>query len=93
MMYRVHLMPSGAAFEVSAHQTVLQGALEADVPFPNRCQIGACASCLCRLVEGDVRYHLEPMLTEQEKEQGWIFACQAIPCSDLVVSFEESDDY
>ncbi|NGN99315.1 2Fe-2S iron-sulfur cluster binding domain-containing protein [Grimontia sp. S25] len=92
-MYAVHLMPAGTQFSVSGHQTLLQGALDAGVPFPNRCQIGACASCLCRLVEGEVRYHLDPMLTEQEKQQGWIFACQAIPCSDLVVSFEESDDY
>ncbi|MDD1793475.1 2Fe-2S iron-sulfur cluster binding domain-containing protein [Enterovibrio makurazakiensis] len=86
-------MPAGTEFEVPAHQTLLQGALSAGIAFPNRCQIGACATCLCRLIEGDVRYHLEPMLTEQEKEQGWIFACQAIPSSDLVVSFEESDDY
>ncbi len=86
-------MPAGTEFEVSTDQTLLQGALSAGIAFPNRCQIGACATCLCRLIKGDVRYHLEPMLTEQEKEQGWIFACQAIPSSDLVVSFEESDDY
>ncbi|EGR04051.1 phenol hydroxylase P5 protein [Vibrio cholerae HC-78A1] len=41
------------------------------------------------MVEGEVEYELEPLLTEQEKATGWIFACQAYAITDLVLTFEE----
>ncbi|EGS72708.1 phenol hydroxylase P5 protein [Vibrio cholerae BJG-01] len=41
------------------------------------------------MVEGEVEYELEPLLTEQEKATGWIFACQACAITDLVLTFEE----
>lgn len=53
--------------------------------FPHRCQVGVCAMCLCRMVEGEVFYQLEPMLTEDEMEQGWIAPCSAYAKSDLVL--------
>ncbi len=39
-------------------------------------------------LEGQVSYHLEPMLTE-EQQQGWIFACQAFAESNLVLTFAD----
>ncbi|WP_439898620.1 2Fe-2S iron-sulfur cluster-binding protein [Photobacterium damselae] len=38
-----------------------------------------------RMVEGEVFYQLEPMLTEDEIEQGWIAPCSAYAKSDLVL--------
>ncbi|GAL23471.1 ferredoxin [Vibrio maritimus] len=32
-------------------------------------------------------YDLEPLLTEKEKQQGWMFSCLAYPKSDLVITF------
>ena len=74
-----HMLPS---------QTLLDAALEAGIVFPNRCQIGACGACLCRNVQGEVHYALDPMLTEQEQREGWVFACQAMVKSDLVIELE-----
>ncbi|WP_428771979.1 2Fe-2S iron-sulfur cluster-binding protein [Vibrio sp.] len=89
MTHTVTVQPSQLQFDVREGQTVLQAALNNNIGFPHRCQIGACASCLCRLLSGEVEYQLEPMLTENEREQGWIFACQAYAKSDLIITFDE----
>ncbi|OBT12920.1 ferredoxin [Vibrio sp. UCD-FRSSP16_10] len=89
MRYKVEILPSGVIFEVNEQQTILDAALAQQIAFPNRCQVGACGMCLCRLTSGTVTYQLEPMLTEKEQAQGWVFACQAFATTDLVLTFEE----
>lgn len=89
MTHTVILLPSKIQFEVEPGQTILEAALNQQISFPHRCQVGACAACLCRTVEGEVSYQLEPMLTEKEQQLGWVFACQASPESDLVLTFDE----
>lgn len=88
MSYQVVLYPENISFTVEKGQTVLDAALNSDIYFPNRCQVGACAMCMCKKLEGQVSYHLEPMLTE-EQEQGWVFACQAFAESNLVLTFAD----
>lgn len=89
MSYQVALYPENITFDVQKGQTVLDAALNNNIYFPNRCQVGACAMCMCKKLEGQVSYHLEPMLTEKEQQQGWIFACQAFAESNLVLTFVE----
>ncbi|EAR55900.1 Ferredoxin [Photobacterium sp. SKA34] len=55
-MYQVRLLPNNITFTASAQQTVLQAALDAGITFPNRCQVGACAMCMCRKTSGEVSY-------------------------------------
>ncbi|ANU37974.1 2Fe-2S iron-sulfur cluster-binding protein [Vibrio scophthalmi] len=85
----VTLLPSQVTFKVPVGQTILEAALNNNISFPHRCQIGACAMCMCKKVSGEVHYELEPMLTEQEQQQGWIFSCLAYTKSNLVLTFEE----
>lgn len=89
MTYRVKIHPQEIQFVVEGGQTILESALNNNINFPNRCQVGACGMCLCRMLEGEVAYQLEPMLTEKEQKQGWVFACQAYPKTDLTLTFEE----
>lgn len=89
MRFKVTLQPTDAIFFVEEGQTVLEAALNNNISFPNRCQVGACAMCMCKLTTGTVLYQLEPMLTEKEKQHGWIFPCQAYPQSNLELTFEE----
>ncbi|NOI31119.1 2Fe-2S iron-sulfur cluster-binding protein [Vibrio coralliilyticus] len=89
MSHLVTLQPQNIQFDVQVGETVLEAALNHNISFPNRCQVGACAACLCRKIEGRVTYQLEPMLTEKEQQQGWVFACQAFAESNLVLTFEE----
>lgn len=90
MSYNITLMSNNQTFCAQGKQTVLDAALNNNIAFPHRCHVGVCASCLCRLVSGKVSYQLEPMLTEQEQQQGWMFACLAYPETDLKISFSET---
>lgn len=89
MTHQVILLPKNIVFQVEKGQTVLEAALNSNIAFPHRCQVGACAACLCRKLEGEVSYHLDPMLTEKEQIQGWIFPCQAFAESNLILTLSE----
>ena len=89
MTYTVQILPEQHEFEVNSEQTVLDAALNNNIIFPHRCRVGACGTCLCKMLSGKVRYHLEPLLTEQEKKEGWIFTCQAFAESNLVLTLDE----
>ncbi|MUK65431.1 2Fe-2S iron-sulfur cluster-binding protein [Aliivibrio fischeri] len=87
-MKKITLLPQQKEFSIEEGQTILDAALEAGINYPNRCQVGACAMCLCKKVEGEIEYDLEPLLTDKEQQEGWIFACQATAKSDLVLLLE-----
>ncbi|MBR9876429.1 2Fe-2S iron-sulfur cluster-binding protein [Vibrio sp. J1-1] len=89
MSHTVLLLPINVSFEVEAGETVLEAALNNNIRFPHRCRVGACAMCMCKKISGEVSYHLEPMLTDKEQQQGWIFPCQAYTESNLVLTFDE----
>lgn len=89
MSHTVLLLPTNVSFEVEAGETVLEAALNNNIRFPHRCRVGACAMCMCKKLSGEVSYHLEPMLTDKEQQQGWIFPCQAYTESNLVLTFDE----
>ena len=85
MSHRVRLS-TGECFEVAAWETVLQAALRSGVALAHDCQLGGCATCRARLIEGAVSYEEWPFaLTEQEAEEGFALMCQARPQGDLVI--------
>ncbi|EPM5584511.1 2Fe-2S iron-sulfur cluster-binding protein [Vibrio vulnificus] len=88
MSHRIRLLPQEITFDVEVGETILQAALNNGITIPNRCQIGSCAMCMCRKVSGEVRYQLEPLLTEKEQQQGWVFPCLAYAESNLVLTFD-----
>ncbi|MGO1298353.1 MAG: 2Fe-2S iron-sulfur cluster-binding protein [Vibrio sp.] len=89
MRHTVHMKPSEVQFTVIEGQTILAAALNQNIAWPSRCRIGACGTCLCKILQGDVSYQIEPMLTERERSEGWALGCLAIPQSDIVLTFEE----
>ena len=50
MSQTVTLLPSQVQFEVRQGQTVLEAALNNNISFPHRCQVGACAMCMCKKI-------------------------------------------
>jgi ferredoxin len=62
---------------VPADATILDVADELGVFIDNACRSGTCASCRVRLVSGDVSMAVDDALTEQDKGDGYILACQA----------------
>lgn len=84
--FAVCLLPSGRRFRADALDTLWQAAREAGLRLPSSCRNGTCRTCLSRLVEGQVVYHIEwPGVSAEEKAQGWILPCVAYPASDIVL--------
>jgi NAD(P)H-flavin reductase/ferredoxin len=74
---------------VAAGQTILEAALAAGIPYPHSCTAGRCAACKSKLHAGEVtlKPHTRFALTDEEKAQGLILACRAIPESDVSASW------
>jgi ferredoxin-NADP reductase len=59
--------------------TVLQSVRGAGLRAPSSCEQGNCATCMARLVEGEVEMRVNDVLTPDEVDEGWILTCQAVP--------------
>lgn len=60
---------------------VLDSLEAAGIPAPYSCRAGACAACMCQLVDGDIEMIHNHVLTQADMEAGWTLACQSIPTS------------
>ena len=70
---------------VRADATILDAAEGVGVFIDNACRSGTCASCRVRLVSGDVSMAVDDALTERDKAEGYILACQAKVRGDVRV--------
>ena len=85
------------AFIFSAMETQMQlaavsgdAALKAGINAPHSCQAGMCASCMCQVVEGEVRMERNFALDKNEVACGFVLTCQCRPLSaQVVLSFDE----
>lgn len=64
--------------------TILQVARELGIPAPYSCESGSCATCMARLVQGEVTMRTNNALTPDEVADGWILTCQSVPTSPSV---------
>jgi len=84
--FTVALGPSGPRYEARAGVAILQSAREAGLILASSCRNGTCRTCICRLASGRVRYAIEwPGLSADEKADGFILPCVALPESALVL--------
>jgi len=80
----ITLQPSGWSFPTDEDTTVLHAAERAGIDLPSSCRNGTCRTCICRLLDGEVRYRIEwPGLSREEKAEGWILPCVAEPVGDV----------
>ena len=89
--FRIRLEPSGQEFLAETNETVLAAALRQGHALAYSCRNGSCATCKSRLISGSVDYgsYDEAALSTQEKANGKVLLCQAVPRSDLVVEARE----
>ena len=85
LIYKVKLAQQ--SFDVQPGQTILAAALSNGLDFPHSCQMGACASCTCQLVSGEIRQLVDfaYVLDDEALKQGMILACQSMPKSHLTI--------
>ncbi|MDR2013562.1 MAG: ferredoxin--NADP reductase [Rhodanobacter sp.] len=61
---------------VNAGEVLLAGMLRAGLPAPHACQAGECASCMCRLLTGEVQRLESSALDDDDAAEGWLLACR-----------------
>ncbi|SDV46149.1 2Fe-2S iron-sulfur cluster-binding protein [Chitinasiproducens palmae] len=87
------ILPIARVVEAPEALTLLQAALAAGVVLPSSCRNGTCRACLCRLVNGDVRYRIEwPGVTAEERREGWLLPCVAVAVADVTIEQPEAID-
>ncbi|GGA53746.1 oxidoreductase [Pelagibacterium lentulum] len=77
------------AIDVASGQTILNAALEQGIPYPHCCRSGRCGKCKSRLISGEVSLleHTGFALSDQEKAEGMILACCALPNGPATVEW------
>lgn len=88
--HKVTMEPSGKSFLVSPGETILDAGLRQQFDLPYNCQEGDCATCMGRLLDGDVHYpNVEPCaLTPAEINEGNILTCCSSPNKDCIIWLE-----
>jgi ferredoxin len=82
----ITLQPAGWTVPAPADTTILHAAEQAGIDLPSSCRNGTCRTCICRLASGSVRYLVEwPGLSFDEKREGYVLPCVAVPVGDVVV--------
>lgn len=84
--FSVVVEPKGFRFEAGDSKSLLESARLAGIVLPSSCRNGTCRECMCRMIGGRVKYRIEwPGLSADEKAEGYILPCVALPESDLAL--------
>ncbi len=84
--HAVRIEPLGCTVRAESGMTLLEAARAGGIELRSSCRNGTCRACMARLLEGSVRYVVEwPGLLAEEKAEGWVLPCVAVPTSDLVL--------
>ncbi len=57
--------------------SILDAALRAGADLPYACKGGVCATCKCKVLEGQVEMAVNYSLEEDEIQKGYVLSCQA----------------
>ena len=88
--FQVVFQPDNKAVSVSEGATLLDAALAGDIPLNASCNgKGSCGKCKLVLESGQGNSKKTPLLTDREKADGYVLACQTTVHSDIVVRIPE----
>jgi ferredoxin-NADP reductase len=65
------------------HSHILDALEEAKVNISADCRAGSCGQCQCQLIQGNLKYLIEP---EYKTASGFFLSCCAVPLEDLSIS-------
>jgi ferredoxin-NADP reductase/Fe-S-cluster-containing hydrogenase component 2 len=82
---RAAFRASATTAPVAADATLLDAAEQAGVAIDNACRSGTCGSCRVKLLAGHVSMDVEDALTDDDKADGYILACQARALGDIEI--------
>jgi 3-ketosteroid 9alpha-monooxygenase subunit B len=71
-------------FDWPTQTKLLDFLLEQGLKAPFSCRQGACSACACIVAEGEVSMITNEILEQDDLDEGFVLACQALPVSDSV---------
>ena len=94
MSLQITVQPSGRMFSADTNEAVLAAAIRQGIGLPYGCKDGACGSCKCKKLEGEVVHgpHQTKALSPDEEAAGYILACCAVPQTDVVIESRQVTD-
>jgi len=87
MSFNITVQPSGRTFSAQSDETLLAAGLRQGIGMPYGCKDGACGSCKCKKISGEVTHgnHQEKALNAAEEANGFVLTCCATAHSDVVL--------
>lgn len=81
----------GASFTMEKDkESVLDAGLRQGLDLRYACKGGVCATCRCKVVEGEVEMDANHALEDYEIARGFVLSCQSFPVTEkLVVDFDQ----
>lgn len=91
---QITVQPSGRQFAVPENTTILSAAIQAGVNLPYGCKDGACGTCKCKKLSGDVQHdtYSDNALSAQELVAGYVLTCRATASTDVVLESRHVTD-
>jgi len=85
--FAISVQPSGIHFEAQPDESLLAAGIRQGIGLPYGCKDGACGSCKCKLVSGQVAHSnfQRKALSEEEEAQGLVLTCSARALSDVTL--------
>jgi CDP-4-dehydro-6-deoxyglucose reductase len=87
MSFNITVQPSGRTFTANPDETLLAAGLRQGIGLPYGCKDGACGSCKCKKISGQVTHgtHQDKALSAEEEANGFVLTCCASAHSDVVL--------
>ena len=94
MSFNITVQPSGRTFTANPDEALLAAAMRQGIGLPYGCKDGACGSCKCKKVSGEVTHgtHQVKALSPEEAGQGFILTCCGVAHSDVVIESRQVTD-
>ncbi|MCZ2496749.1 2Fe-2S iron-sulfur cluster binding domain-containing protein [Xylophilus sp. Kf1] len=94
MSLTVSVLPSGRTFHTQDDETILAAAIRQGIGLPYGCKDGACGSCKCQKISGEVvmAEHQAKALSAEELAQGLILTCRATALTDVTLESRHVTD-
>ncbi len=84
--HRIRIIFGGETHDITAgeNQSILQAALQNNIPLPYSCRAGICATCAAKCKAGKVVMTENEVLTDADMADGWVLTCTGYAMGDDV---------